>query len=147
MKPLHIFLNTAHSGCKPSSSMSSFKHSLQVFLPLPLLFSPLPPHFYRDDTQSSPLLLSKCPNLLNLPCLTTAATLWTPKRLYKTSLHFLSFKDTPHIYLTIICSALSRLCRFSAYIAHVSVMYVNTLWTRALKTFPLGDTMHHGLSE
>ena len=36
-------LNTAHSGCKPSlcSSVSSFTHSLHVFLPLP------PPHFYR----------------------------------------------------------------------------------------------------
>ena len=41
----------------------------------------------------------------------------------------LSFRDTPHIYLTIIRSALSRLCRFSAFIAHVSVPYVNTLWT------------------
>ena len=29
----HISLNTAHSGCKPSSFMSSFTHS-QVFLPL-----------------------------------------------------------------------------------------------------------------
>ena len=34
MKPLHISLNTAHSGCIPSSSMSSFTHTLQVFLPL-----------------------------------------------------------------------------------------------------------------
>ena len=34
----------------------------------------------------------------------------------------------PHIYLTIIrwCSALSRLCRFSAFIGHVSVPYVNS---------------------
>ena len=38
MKPLHISLNTAHSGSKSGSSISSFTHSLQVFLPLPLLF-------------------------------------------------------------------------------------------------------------
>ena len=33
MKPLHISLNTAHSGCKPSSFMSSF--TVTLFLPLP----------------------------------------------------------------------------------------------------------------
>ena len=31
---LHISLNTTHSECKPSSSISSFTHSLQAFLPL-----------------------------------------------------------------------------------------------------------------
>ena len=47
MKPLHISLNTAHSGCKPSSSVSFFTHSLQVSCPCPHT-SPLPPpHFYR----------------------------------------------------------------------------------------------------
>ena len=35
MKPLHISLNTAHSGCKPRTFISSFTHSYQVFLPLP----------------------------------------------------------------------------------------------------------------
>ena len=29
---------------------------------------------------------------------------------------------------SIICSVLSRQCRFSAFIAHVSLSYVNTLW-------------------
>ena len=33
MKLLHISLNTAHSGCKPSAFISSFTHSYQVFLP------------------------------------------------------------------------------------------------------------------
>ena len=81
-------------------------------------------------------LCSTCPNHLNLPCLTTFATLQTPKRLYKSSLRFLSFRDTPHIYLIIMCSALSRLCKFSAFIAHVPVPYVNRLWTQALKISP-----------
>ena len=53
MKPLHISLNTAHSGCKPSTSMSSFTHSLQVLLPLPLLFSPTTSTFLQANTQSS----------------------------------------------------------------------------------------------
>ena len=80
---------------QPSSFTSPFKHS-QVFLPLPTQISPALSTFLQADTQSSPLLGSRCSNNLNLPCLglTTTATLWTPKRLYKTSLTFLS---TPHI--------------------------------------------------
>ena len=42
--------------------------------------------FPQADTQSSILLWSTCPNHLILPCLTTSATLWMPKRLYKSSL-------------------------------------------------------------
>ena len=147
MRPLHTSLNTAHSGCKPSLSVSSFTHSLHVFLSLPTHLSPATTTFLQVDTQSSPFLRSTCPNHLNLPCLTTFATLWIPKRLYKTSLRFPSFRDTPHIHLTIIRSALSRLCTFSAFIAHVSVPYVNTFWTQALKSFPSCDVMHHGPSE
>ena len=30
MRPLHISLNTAHSACKPSSSISSFTHSYRL---------------------------------------------------------------------------------------------------------------------
>ena len=102
MKPLHISLITAHSGCKPSSSLSTFTHSVQVSLPL--LFSPPPPHFYRLTPNhlhsyvpnASPLLCSKCPNHLNLQRLTTSATLWTPKDYTR-----------PHIHLTIISSSSS----------------------------------------
>ena len=57
MQPLHILLNTAHSGCKPSSIiLSSFTHSLQVFLLLPVYLTPLPTTFLQADTQSSPFL-------------------------------------------------------------------------------------------
>ena len=55
MKPLHISLNTAHSGCKPSASISSFTHSYQVFLPLPAHLTPATTTFLQADTQSSPL--------------------------------------------------------------------------------------------
>ena len=67
MKPLHISLNTAHSGCKPSAFISSFTHSYQVFLPLPAHLTPATTTFLQADTQSSPLLCSTCPNHLNLP--------------------------------------------------------------------------------
>ena len=114
MKPLHISLNTAHSECKPSSTISSFANSLQDFLPLPAHLTPATT-FLQADTQSSPLLRSTCPNHLNLPRLTTSATLCIPRRLYKSTLCFLSFSDTPHIHLTIFCSVLSRLCRPRAF--------------------------------
>ena len=54
MKPLHISLNTAHSGCKPSTFISSFTHSYQAFLLLPAHLTPPPPHFYRS-THNYPL--------------------------------------------------------------------------------------------
>ena len=72
----------------------------------------------------------------NLPCLTTSATLRIPRRLYKSTLRFPSFSDTPHIDLTIIRFVLSRLCRFAFFIAQVSVPYINALWTQALYIFP-----------
>ena len=74
MRLLHISLNTTHSECKPSSSISSFTHSLQVFLLLPAHLTPATITFLQADTQSL-LLRSTCPNHLNLPCLTTSATL------------------------------------------------------------------------
>ena len=50
------------SWCKPSSSMSSFTHSLHVFLPLPTHLTPATITFLQADTQSSPFLRSTCPN-------------------------------------------------------------------------------------
>ena len=55
---------------------------------------PLP--LYRP-TSNHPDLCSRCPNHLNLPRLTTSATLCTDKRLYKSTLRFLSFSNTLHI--------------------------------------------------
>ena len=91
-------LNTAHSRCKPSSSMSSSTYSLQVFLPLSPLFSPTISTILQPDTQSSPLLGSTCLNHINLLRLTTSATLWTLKRC--TRPHFTSYilqKRTTHL--------------------------------------------------
>ena len=78
MRSLHTSLNITHSGCKPNTStMSSSTHSFQVFLFLPLHLTPATSTYLEADTQSSTLLRSRCPNHLNLPCLTTSATLCT----------------------------------------------------------------------
>ena len=95
-------------------SGSSFTHSYQVFLPLTLAHltpayqrtistvpTPNHPHSYVPHAQTTLIYLA----------LTTSSTLCTPKRLYKTTLRFLSFSHTPHIHLTIIQSILSRLYR------------------------------------
>ena len=147
-KPLHISLNTAHSGCKPSTFISSFTHSYQVFLPLPAHLTPATTTFLQADTQSSPFLRSTCPNHLNLPYLTTSSTLCTSRILYKSTQRFLSFSDTPHIHLTIIRFRLSpdfadSLSSSPRYQSHMSM----TLWTQALYIFPLCSMMHLGASE
>ena len=93
--------------------------------------SPLPPpHFYRPIPNH--LLPSTCPNHLNLYA-SPLQPRSEPKRLYEFTLRFLSFSDTLHIHLTIICSVLSRLYRFAFFIVQVSVPYINTFWTKAYK--------------
>ena len=62
MKFLHTSLNTAHSGCKPSTFMSLSTHSIQVFIFLPIHLAPATSTFLQADTQSSTLLRSRCPN-------------------------------------------------------------------------------------
>ena len=102
--------------------MSSLTHCSHVFLLRPRPLVPSTTNPLQADTQSSTLLRSRCPNHLNLPRLTTSATQLIPRRLHKSSLRFLSFKDTPHIHLTIIRSVLSRLLRSSAFIAHCRLL-------------------------
>ena len=92
MKSIHTSLNTAHPGYNPSNFMSSFTHSLQAFLPLPTHLTPATTTFLQADNQSSPLLYA--PNHLNLPRLTTSATLRIPNpEDYKSTLRLLSFND------------------------------------------------------
>ena len=104
---LHISLNIAHSlhsGCRPSNFKLSFTHSPQVFLPLPLPPAPPPSHFYRHS------IMPRCPKHLILPCLTTSATLWIPKRLYKsfaslcTLQRRISSIETSIVGTTIVCN-------------------------------------------
>ena len=109
MRSLHTSLNTSQWGCKLSTSMSSSTHFFQDFLYLAMNIAPATSTFLQVDTQPSMLLRSRCPNHLNLPRLITSATLWTHRKLYKSTLCFLCFSDTPHIHLIIIRSVLSRL--------------------------------------
>ena len=97
MKSLHTSLNNAHSGCKPSTSMSLSTHSFQVFLFLLLHLAPATSIFLQANTQSSTLQMSKPPQSA-----TPRHIHHTPRRLYKSTLRFLSFSNTPHIHLTII---------------------------------------------
>ena len=96
--------------------------------------SPLPsPHFYRSmpnylhsftpDAQtisichaSPPRPHSKYPKDCTTPCFA-----------------FSHSKTLPTSISRIIRSTISRLCRFSAIIAHVSVPHVNTLWKLCIK--------------
>ena len=50
MKSLHTSLNTTHSGCKQSTSISSSTHSFQFFLFLPLHLVPATSTFLQADT-------------------------------------------------------------------------------------------------
>ena len=75
IKFLHPTLSNAHSRFRPSKSKSCFTHSPQIFLPLPLLLI-LTTSRPVQDTQSSSLLCSICPNVQ-----TIQTTHWIPKRL------------------------------------------------------------------
>src|SRR6184192_610057 len=54
--------------------MSSFTHSIHVFLGLPFLTPPTTTKFLHLETQSPASLRSTCPNHLSLPRLTTLST-------------------------------------------------------------------------
>ena len=114
--------------------MSSLTHCSQVFLLLPRPLAPSTTNPLQADTQSSTLLRSRCPNHLNLPRLTTSATQLIPRRLHKSSLRLLSFKDTPHIHLTIIRSVLSKILRSSASVLTNWFSSVLTNWFSSVLT-------------
>ena len=102
----------------------------------PLISPPPPPHFYRPIPNHPH---SSVPHAQTTSIYPTSPPHPLPvhpeRRLYKSTLRFLSFSNTPHIHLIIIHSVLSKLCRFAFFIAQVSVPYVNALWTQALYIF------------
>ena len=102
MRPLHISLNTAHSGCKPSSFMSSFTHSPS--LPASAHTSPSG-HFHISTTSNHPHSYIPDARTILICHVSPPQPHSIPKRLYKTSLCF-SCKNTPHINLTIIRSVM-----------------------------------------
>ena len=116
--------------------MSLLTQLLHVFLGAPLSTTPITFILVHFFTQLFSSFRSTCPNHLNLPLCILFSTHSMPKRFKSSSLRFLSFKDTPHILLTIILSALLNLARSSAFIAQVSLPYTNTLCTQASYIFP-----------
>ena len=132
MKPLHA----AHSGYKPSTYMSSFTHSPS--LPAPTLFSLTTSTFLQADTRSSPLLRSKCPNHLNLPCQYHLSHTLNTLKTDQFDLTSLPILQRHHTSISPSYALLSPglSMHISAFIAHDSVPYVNTLWTYALKLVP-----------
>jgi len=110
-KSLRISLNTAHPACQSSVFISSSTHSF-IMLHMSKPSQSATPHHIRH-------------------------TLYTQKtELYKSTLRFLSFSDTPHIHLTIISSVLYRLQICFLHSQGFSPIYdVNTLWIQALYIF------------
>src|SRR5437867_11272525 len=99
--------------------MSSFTHSIHVFLGLHFLTPPTTSKFLHLETQSPASLCSTCPNHLSLPRLTTLSTPTIPSLLLSSPLDILSFRDTPDIHLTMLFSVLSILCISSTFIGQV----------------------------
>ena len=88
-----------------------------LFLPkssCPLNYiSPHHLRYFCKLTTCSSHLRSWCLNQLDLPHLTTSATLCIPRILFISSLLFLSLKDTPHIQLSIHLCSLQTIQFFS----------------------------------
>src|SRR3989441_12732173 len=116
--------------------MSSFTHSIHVFLDLPFLTPPTTTKFLHLEIQSPASLRSTCPNHLSLPRLTTLSIPTIPSLLLSSSLDLLSFRVTPDIHLTMLFSVLTSICISSTFIGQVSLPYTSTLCTHALYIFP-----------
>ena len=101
------------------------------------------PHF---DTQSSTLLRSRCPNHLNLPCLTTSATFSIPN---STNSHFAFYPSvTPRTSISPSYAPSSPVYAdfqpsSPMFQSHMSTHSGHKLCIYSL----LYDMMHHGLSE
>src|SRR6266446_5623800 len=118
MHSLHWARSCAISGFILRFLISSFTHSCQIFLPLPLPTFPSTSIFLHEVTHSSPSMRSKCPNHRSLPLLTTSVTHSKPNLLINSSLITLSDRVTPHVLLTIALSVRSNLLASSTFIGH-----------------------------
>ena len=135
LKTLHTSKKIAQSGFRPSNFMSSLTHSPQVILSCPKLHL----HHLHFSASQYPMAIlhSYAPDAQTI-------SIWhasphqqhseTKKAVQISIALSITLKDTPHIHLTIIRSALFRL--FQIFIAYVSVPHVGTLRTQALCIFP-----------
>ena len=129
MKPLHISLNTAHSGSKPSSIISSFTHSLQVFL-LPVHLTPAPTRLPPNHLHSYMFHMPKPPQSSTPRHFSHALN--TQKTVEDLASLLIFQRHTTHPSHHMLCSI--RLCRFLAFTAYMSQStYVNTLWDTGTK--------------
>ena len=137
MRPLHTSLNTAHSRCKPSSSASSFTHSLHVFLPLPTPLTPATTTFLQPTPNH---LRSYVPHAQTTSIYHASPLL--PRSEHpkdSTRPHSACYpSETHHTSISPSCALLSPGYADSqpSLLMSQSVPYVNTLWTQALKIFP-----------
>src|SRR5260221_12646629 len=130
----HSTRSRASSRLRPISFMSLFTTSIRIFFGLPLGFGPFTSKMVQPFTQSQSSFLSTCPNHLSLFCFTTTliTSTSTPILPLNITLVILSLRDTPHIILIILISALSSFASCSALIGHVSLPYIIQLRTQLL---------------
>src|SRR5580693_8034065 len=136
MPPLHTARSIASPLFRPRSLMSFATHSNHFFFPLPTPLAPSTTKSLHLDTQSSPLFRSTLPNQLNLHRLIRSHMHTIPMQSSNSSDDLRSFRDTPHIHLTIILSVLIIRCTSPTFKAQVSLPYTNTLCTQAEYSFP-----------
>src|SRR5260221_990416 len=104
--------------------MSLFTTSIHVFFGLPLGFGPSSSKTVQPFTESQSSFLSTCLNHLSLFCFTTTPIASTPILSLSITLVILSLRDTQHIILIILISALSIFASCCALIGHVSLPYI-----------------------
>src|SRR5260221_8557799 len=112
--------------------MSLFTTSIHVFFGLPLGFGPSASKTVQPFPQSQSSFLSTCPNRLSLFRFTTTPIASTHILSLNITLVILSLRDTPHIILIILISALSSFASSSALIRHVLLPYIIQLRTQLL---------------
>ena len=109
MKSFPTTLNITHSGCNLSILMSKhFQFSPNILVPTYIshprrrhIFTGRHPiiHTFRlwnSECPIHPIIHTFTLRMSNPPQSATSATLWTPGRLYKSTLRYMSFSDTPH---------------------------------------------------
>src|SRR5260221_56975 len=102
----HSTRSWASSRLRPISFMSLFTTSIHIFFGLPLDLGPSTSKTLQPFTQSQSSFLSTCPNHLSLFHFTTTPIASTPILSLDIALVIFSLRETPHIILIILISAL-----------------------------------------
>src|SRR6476469_2262545 len=100
MRLLQEALSCAVPLLMPSILISLLSISCQVFAGLPLPLLPSTSKNLHLVTQSDSSFLSKCPNHLKRPSMSTSKTSCIPSRSLSSAMEQLFFNETPHIDYT-----------------------------------------------